>query len=383
MSEFYMSITANFSSIDNAKQVESDLNNLAREYSDDFTKTICNLNSVSLCGEDKEIYIDKIYREDERLMIHATGGMFDTPTWFVKALALLGSKKTHIVYDADEGSVEYYFLFKKRVGKEAYYGKSKSLQGKVTADTGSNLFLPSERVTVKATLVKALYSDGMYGPIHTLYMKTSDGHDIVYRGSSEKLGKVHDDEYEDLLSFSAEFEKGELDKKTVSFVKRPTNVVLEEVDLSKIEVPKFSDDNEKFFNGKFGFIVEDYFRTYEADGERFLMSLNEDGFSGHSYRDIITNVIRSKEGRFRAFDLEIYLEKGKRRLTTIESKFKCKKKSISDLADHFISLGVDYEEKIYDPYISLKWSVDSLNINLHVTKSGFKLQLKSNPKYSQ
>jgi len=228
MSEVYVSIRTNFLEESEAEDRLRQLKTAAEKRDYELSKTINELSPVADYPEDTEIWIEKLERKHKSILIEAYSGRIEPPLWFAAALAEIGSVKTQIREQWDEGGKTYYFMGKKKVTKKVYHGDNKPLSQK-DIEINKTLFLPEGRIAITATLLDFYWDENDYGEFCVMKMVTDQGEHFVYKGSSVLLTDLTLAEYENTCQFFAVFERGTLAGEYVSFAKRPTKIKLRKV----------------------------------------------------------------------------------------------------------------------------------------------------------
>lgn len=228
MSERYITIKAKFENEEAAKSGTKELKKSLKKNDSELTKALHSINPIADFDIYKqfEINVDNVKRKKEVLTISSYSGRVDPPVWFVGSLSQLGSLKTYVREQGDEGGSNYYFLKDKRVAKKTYDGeKKKKPLSEKDIEINKGLFLPEGRALVKATLESHWTAGDLYESIY-MEFKTEDGQRFYHKGTGQLTDMVREGKPKK-CEFTGSFERGTLNGEYVSFAKRPSKITLD------------------------------------------------------------------------------------------------------------------------------------------------------------
>ena len=95
-------------------------------------------------------------------------------------------------------------------------------------EINKNLFLPEDRVNIKAKLISSWFFGDIYESI-ALKLISTNGDEFYHVGKGKLVDAFYNSEKDDydkeiIGEFDAAFERGKLEDKYASFAKRPTKV---------------------------------------------------------------------------------------------------------------------------------------------------------------
>ena len=221
MSEVYVTITMTCESEDAAKKLSIELDAASEKQDHDLTRTIHSLSPIEDHDMYAELSIEEIKQEAQQVTIYSYTGQTEPAHWFAGALHSLGAQKIFIREQWDEGGSSYYFLDGKKVDKKTFEGDQALSETDPKINDG--LFLPEGRATVVATLISYFDLENDPWERTVLEFKTDDGYTFYYMGKG-KLQNLTRGTSEKRCQFDALFESGQLNGKSVSLAKRPTQI---------------------------------------------------------------------------------------------------------------------------------------------------------------
>ena len=225
--EAQITIRATFQDEDQAELATSELKKSLHKNEHELASALDKLNPIENQKDYKNesINVEEISRKKNVLSIFAYSYSSEEPTWFAKSLYELGAKKIFIRGQWDGYGRNYYFLAGKKVSKKIYEGdKPKKALSAKDIEINKNLFLPDNRVQVKATLVNYWEVGDIYESILMKFL-TDEGNTFYHKATGQLLQIAYEG-YLNECEFSATFERRKLDGEYASFAIRPTKVIL-------------------------------------------------------------------------------------------------------------------------------------------------------------
>ncbi|WP_445358583.1 tetratricopeptide repeat protein [Microbulbifer sp. ANSA005] len=176
-----------------------------------------------------------------------------------------------------------------------------------------------------------------------MQFETDDGHTFYYRGKSQNLLLLTQDEYSPHITFTAAFEPGYLDHNAppVALAKRPTKISVNKLNVRKCGLPLLRGDNHKFAKERVGLAVHKYFNTFDSDCNTYLKSLTGESFLGTGFNKLLRYAANTKVYSFLAFGLYIRIDNEPVRLE-IQIEDPEIKIDTPDLIKHLKSMDVDF-----------------------------------------
>jgi hypothetical protein len=200
MGETNFEFRFDFARVDDAKLLQKNLKQLTKEHRGDLAAVLQVLLDRN-CSEEDEINIENIERKQSSVYLFAYGGRHTEPPFAAAAsFHRLGCPSAYLRVFYDEGSEAAYYLGDRRVKLNEFVAAT---QGDRYAEAEAILYLPKDRVQVEAKLVEFEWQESNYGEYCLMKFVTSDGHEIYYKGKSEKLLLLTQDEYAPEVSFFA------------------------------------------------------------------------------------------------------------------------------------------------------------------------------------
>ena len=231
--ESHVSISATFPDDETAKEATSKLKKSLKNNQHELATSLNVLNPVENQDhyKDDTINVEDLSRKKSVLSIYSYTYTSEEPVWFSKSLFALGANKIFIRVLSDGHGRNYYFLGGEKVPKKIFDGekKKKPLSAK-DIEINKSLFLPEGRVSVQVNLISS-WSVGDIYESTGLEFKTIDGISLYYQGSGQLVDAFWDSEKREYdksttIEFSAAFERGRIENDYVSFVKRPTKIIV-------------------------------------------------------------------------------------------------------------------------------------------------------------
>lgn len=288
-----------------AKAMEKRLRQLSEECRGELAPLMEALLKADQVG-DEDISVDGVQREQASVYLLAYGGRSAQPPFDAAAeFHKLGCHRSYLRAYYEEGEQSCYFLGKKRVGVNAF---TVALRGDRDKDVIKQLYLPKGRVQVDAKLLEFEWDSSEYGDYCLMRFETAEGDTFYYKGNSEKLLLLTQDEYAPDVTFFATFEVTYLDADLppVAAAKRPTQITVKRLNACGGGVSVLRGDNKEFANGAIGIVVKQYFEAYRFDCNLYFATLREDSFLGFSFTQLLKHAAKSKIEQFQAFGLNIW-----------------------------------------------------------------------------
>lgn len=374
MGETNFEFLLDFDAAAEAKSMEQQLDKLSKEHRGELAPMMQALLGADYVGEE-EINIETIQREKSSIYLFGYGGRSTQPPFDLAAsFHELGCKHAYLQVYYDEGGQAQYFIGRKRVSLDAF---TAAMRGDRDKGALKNLFLPKDRTQVDATLKEHEWDSNAYGDLCVMRFETKDGHSFYYRGNSEKLLLLAQDEYSPEVTFTAAFEAGYLDPDSppVSLAKRPTKISVEELSARKSGLSVLRGDNRKFAAEDIGLLVQKYFDEYDCDCNAFLKTLTGDSFLGTSFTRLLKYARNTREYSFLAFGLYVSIDTEPVRLE-IDIEDPETKIDAPGLIGHLNSLDVDFFACQKDgAYFCADWATTNAYIECAVSKRRIRLKL--------
>ncbi|QRY77242.1 hypothetical protein JVX91_16665 [Pseudomonas sp. PDNC002] len=271
MSETAITLRVQFRDEARAQHVLGSLAEAAGNHGHELSASLAALAPVGSHGPEQTIDIEHMERQDTALVIRAYAGRIETPLWLIPGLVELGATRTVLSESRDDGGMHYHFIGAKKVSKKAFEA-SAALMPKPPLQASPDLFLPEGRVVVKATLISHEWKESMFERFCVMRMQAEDGRHFLYKGSAGLTDMTADDHVK-TCTFSATFELGEYDGKTVAFARRPTRIQLGEISPAKVKSVRFSGRNKAFMDDVFGPLITHYLQDLSGKPDALIQRM--------------------------------------------------------------------------------------------------------------
>jgi hypothetical protein len=380
MSEINFTITNSFTSKYKAANFSKRLTSAASNQ-DELNAVLGSLVTMSGLPDNMDIYIRSITTRNNETIIEAYSGLIDTPTWLIDGFIECGSSAAHIREEGDDGVTSYYYIGDKKAGMTAYIDYVRSLN--LSADTEydeSDLFLPNGRTQVEAELLDYEWCSNDFGDRCIMRFALKTGETFYYKGNSEKLLQVINDDYDSVCEFTASFERGYLsiDGNPVALAKRPADVKVSKISPTEHGIPTLTGENKKFADEPLGQLVRSYFLDHKADINSLFLSIRKNKVGDHYFPQMIAILKESElsQYRFEAFGLHIYLSTNNKNEIEIESDSEHGAIDVDSIVSHITGLDTDKFNTTQEvSYFETYWRIDVVEVHIQVSEEKLRLCL--------
>lgn len=240
----------------------------------------------------------------------------------------------------------------------------------------TTLFLPKDRVSIRAKFLEFRWVHESGGGPFVLKLSTSEGYIIYYQGESKALFKITLDEFEKECEFEASFEEVKTHKGSISVAKRVSKIKVIRRSILTLDV--FTDQNAELVAGSLGDLVLSYLNIHNGSPELFFAHVNRDTLFGEKFSDLMEKISSYRSSlQFVCLDTHISIDKNPTKFhvsSTGEAKFS---PDIASLKRHFSSfiehpLAWSEDENI----IYLVWESHGIEVIFRVSANYFDFTIR-------
>ena len=387
MSENIITIETKFCDAKKAKAVHESLSSSLSKNEFDLIRTLMNVSLISEMTKEYHHILDveEINNESDSLKIIAVYNTNENPLWLIEIFNELGCDNGVIQLRYEDGPCEHYFFIgKERVNKSEYskiiLNINQTDLDELEDDDANILFLTQGQITKRAKIKSFYWDEDNYRSFCVIEMVLDSGETVFYKGTSSKMTYFAEKQYFEFIEFTARFEKGILNGKSVSFVRSPSKINAISTEPSSI-LDALKGGNKEFIDEKFGQLIAQYTVNLNSDLTALLLTIDSHSILGFEFSQLVSWIDQCSIKEFEALGHSVRISSKIRHIINFSSEGVGNEpidhKSVKEHLFHQDIKPLVFEE--YESSVKIVWENNGIDIALDIRPGYFDIKIQKFP----